>query len=273
MEEAGATRREPAPVSAAFAGAPVDAVLFDYGGTLVTVSRPHDELLAAYADIARLLAEAGHTPPPAPALLSQVHDRVDAECGRHRDGATLREFDVSAAARSAYAGLGITLDDSLLDEVLRVEQRAWRSGVVARPGAAATLDTLRRAGLRTGLCSNAPYRLQSMHEQLQHCGLRDRLDGVTFSAGVGWRKPDARIFHAALASLGATAARTVMVGDSEAEDVAGARGLGMRCVLLQEQHAHELPPHTAADAVISDVAGVLLLLDLEVPLPILHSRA
>jgi FMN phosphatase YigB (HAD superfamily) len=45
-------------------------------------------------------------------------------------------------------------------------------------------------------------------------------------------KPHPSIFEAALQQVGATAAQSVMVGDSLAHDIEGARQLGMRAVLV-----------------------------------------
>jgi FMN phosphatase YigB (HAD superfamily) len=48
----------------------------------------------------------------------------------------------------------------------------------------------------------------------------------------GHVKPHRSIFEAALAALGASPADAAMVGDSYADDIAGARALGMRAILL-----------------------------------------
>ena len=48
----------------------------------------------------------------------------------------------------------------------------------------------------------------------------------------GVRKPDPSIFEAALDLLGVAANEVAMVGDSPEDDVAGARALGMRALLL-----------------------------------------
>ncbi|HEY5049722.1 MAG TPA: HAD family hydrolase, partial [Acidothermaceae bacterium] len=113
------------------------------------------------------------------------------------------------------------------------EQEAWWRGAHLDPDAIPLLDSLRARGLRVGLCSNAPYRIQSLHSQLAYLGLDGHLDAVTFSAEVGWRKPSPRMFAAALSALGTIPERTVMVGDSETADIAGAHAAGMRAVLIR----------------------------------------
>ncbi|MBV8193981.1 MAG: HAD-IA family hydrolase, partial [Candidatus Dormibacteraeota bacterium] len=162
-----------------------------------------------------------------------VHDRVEREFLEHQASGALEEIDLVAATRRAYADLGLALDATTLDEVLRLEQLAWWEGVSLDPEAIPTLDALRRRGLRVGLCSNAPYRVRSMHDQIAHFGLDRHLDSVTFSGEVGWRKPSPRIFAAALRALGATAAATLMVGDSVRDDVEGARAAGISALLLR----------------------------------------
>ena len=49
-------------------------------------------------------------------------------------------------------------------------------------------------------------------------------------------KPDPSIFEAALTALGTAAEGTAMVGDSYEDDIAGARALGMRAILLDRDN-------------------------------------
>ena len=132
-------------------------------------------------------------------------------------------------------------------------RRHWWQGARLDPAALPLLDTLRQDGLRVGLCSNAPYRVPSLHAQLAYVGLDAHLDTVTFSSEVGWRKPSPRMFAAALAALGTDAAGTVMVGDSETHDIAGAHASGMRTVLLR-RGGEDAP--SKADAVVRALSDV-----------------
>ncbi len=225
----------------------ISGVLFDYGETLVEFTRPDEALGVAEQRILTLLAACGRVG-PAPTTVRAIQDRVEREVVDHQRSGELAEIDVAAASLRAYAEAGLDLDAALLDEVLRAEQEAWWHGAHLDPEAVPLLDTLRDQGLRVGLCSNAPYRVESLREQLAYLGLGTHLDAVTFSAEVGWRKPSTRIFEAALRSLGTAADRTVMVGDSENVDIAGAHGSGMRAVLLRRSGDRG---SSAADAVIA----------------------
>jgi HAD superfamily hydrolase (TIGR01509 family) len=231
----------------------LEGVLFDYGETLVEFVRPDAALAAADAQIAALLATSGHGALTAEALRTSVLDRVEQEVLEHQRRGELREISVVDFSRVAYAEAGVDLDDALLDEVLRIEQEAWWHGTQLDPAALPLLDGLRQDGLRVGLCSNAPYRAPSLHAQLAYVGLDAHLDTVTFSAEVGWRKPSPRLFAAALLALGTDAAGTVMVGDSETHDIAGAHGAGMRAVLLRRSGG-DAP--SEADAVVTALSEV-----------------
>ncbi|MBV8526782.1 MAG: HAD family hydrolase, partial [Candidatus Dormibacteraeota bacterium] len=197
----------------------VSAVLFDYGETLVSFRRPDAALATAYGRIERSLQARGWSSPSAAVLLRDVHDRVEDAFVAHQRSGALEEIDLIAVARQAYADLGLALDEATLDETLRIEQEAWWEGVRLDPEAVPAIDGLRARGLRVGLCSNAPYRIPSMHAQLRQVGLADHLDSVTFSGQIGWRKPSPRIFRAASEALGSPPVEIVMVGDSVSDDV------------------------------------------------------
>jgi HAD superfamily hydrolase (TIGR01549 family) len=90
-----------------------------------------------------------------------------------------------------------------------------------------TFAELRRHGLRLGLVSNGQRDLE---EFVAHHGLD--VDVAVGSAAFGRTKPHPSIFLAALERLEAEPEAAAMVGDSYADDIAGARGLGMRAFLL-----------------------------------------
>jgi HAD superfamily hydrolase (TIGR01662 family) len=229
--------------------------------TLVHFERPVAAIEAAQDAIALCIEAAGHPRPPASLLRTAVHDRVEAEVSAHDAGGALEEIDVAALEERAFSDIGLDLDAELRDRCSVLAQEAWWEGVRLYPDATATLRALRDAGLRLGICSNASYRAASMHEQLRHTGLDELIDAAVFSAEVGWRKPSPRLFAAALASLGASAAHTVFVGDRMREDIAGAARVGMRTVLVaRELSASHAVERDGPDAVISSLSELPALL-------------
>ena len=89
------------------------------------------------------------------------------------------------------------------------------------------LDELRAHSLKLGLVSNG---IRDLSEFVAHHRLD--VDAIVDSRSHGWVKPHPTIFQAALERLGVAAGEAVMVGDSPAEDVDGARAIGMRGILV-----------------------------------------
>lgn len=75
----------------------------------------------------------------------------------------------------------------------------------------------------------------SLHDVLSELGLRDLVDGVVTSAEARSTKPDPGIFAEALRVGGSTPDVTCHVGNSVAEDVAGAHAAGLRAVLVARE--------------------------------------
>jgi putative hydrolase of the HAD superfamily len=92
------------------------------------------------------------------------------------------------------------------------------------------LDEIRGAGLKIGLVSNGARDLEAF---VVHHGLV--VDAAIGSRAHGKIKPHETIFRAALAALGVEPEEAAMVGDSLADDVEGARALGMRAVLVDRE--------------------------------------
>jgi putative hydrolase of the HAD superfamily len=94
---------------------------------------------------------------------------------------------------------------------------------------AEVLQTIHDAGIRIGLISNTQRCLASFQT---HFALEGLFAVAVSSAAHGYMKPHPSIFESALRQAGAAADQSVMVGDSLAHDIEGARRLGMRAVLL-----------------------------------------
>jgi len=87
-------------------------------------------------------------------------------------------------------------------------------------------------GYKLGLVSNWDSRLSSL---MVETGLAKYLDFVISSAGVGYLKPQPRIFELALERAGVTAAEAVHIGDHYYADVMGARSVDILPVLIDRQ--------------------------------------
>ena len=116
-----------------------------------------------------------------------------------------------------------------LRQVLRPDGRAsllWRS---VMPGVPEALARLQALGLRLAVVSNSDGTVE---QSLADAGLRQYMAHIVDSALAGYDKPDPRIFLHALAHTGASAERTLHIGDLYHADVVGARGAGVHALLL-----------------------------------------
>ena len=101
------------------------------------------------------------------------------------------------------------------------------------------LRAIHAAGVRIGLISNTQRCLTSFQ---QHFAL-DGLFAVTVSSSDhGYMKPHPSIFEAALRKVNVSADEALMVGDSLAHDIAGARRIGMHGVLVARGRVPEPCP-------------------------------
>jgi putative hydrolase of the HAD superfamily len=104
------------------------------------------------------------------------------------------------------------------------------------------LEHLRSRGLRLGLVSNGQRDLE---EFARHHSLE--VDVAVGSRAHGRTKPHASIFEAALQRLAVAPDEAAMVGDSPSDDVAGARALGMRAILLDRDDRYPDEPERIPD--------------------------
>jgi len=117
------------------------------------------------------------------------------------------------------------------------------------------LEELRAAELRLGLVSNG---IRDLDEFVAHHRLD--VDAIVGSRAHGYVKPHPTIFQSALRQLGVDAPAAVMVGDSLEEDIAGARALGMRAILIDRENRH---PNV--DERLTDLYGLPAALGLSRP--------
>ena len=104
------------------------------------------------------------------------------------------------------------------------------------------LSELAGRGVKLGLISNSHRCLRSFQ---QHFDLHGLITAAVSSSEHGYLKPHPSIFEAALKQVGVVASESVMVGDSLAHDIEGARRVGMRGVLVHRSD----DPQPEADGV------------------------
>jgi putative hydrolase of the HAD superfamily len=240
---------------------PIEAVLLDYGHTLIYFDeRPHSALLGAYENVNRLLADTLEREVPAAQLMiEKVSQIVDEEIQRDYAAGRPEEVEIAAIYDAALRAIGLELEPELIERVMELEQEGWLNSVHVGPDVVRTLENLQRQGLRLGLVSNAAYLPRLMKAQVAALGLASYFTGVTFSSEIGVRKPHPAIYQDALAKVGVEPSKALFVGDRVREDVQGPRSLGMRAVLTREFRQED--DAGAADFVIERLGELPTVLD------------
>ena len=220
------------------------AVLFDYGSTLVDFGRTQEALLTAYEQARDLVVEGvedASSVPEAARLVDVIAGAMDAIVEESYEQERLEELDLLVLFDEAFRAIGLTLPPAVLRAIAELDHAAYRASLVLPDETRAVLEELRGRGLRLGFVSNAHYLPELMREDFSNLGLAPLLDAGVFSAEIGTRKPDPRIFHHVLGELGVAPAEAIHVGDRVRDDVGGAIRAGMRGGVLTHQWRQEEP--------------------------------
>ncbi|GAA3518819.1 HAD family hydrolase [Actinocatenispora rupis] len=226
----------------------VDAVLFDWGGTLTPWCPPTGRI---WLSVAEALVPAGRA--GAVALRLEAADAAVWQRSRltQRSG-TLAEILAAAdlpATPAAYEAFAAATEPMTYTD----------------PDVSPLFRALRERGVRIGVLSNTTWP-RALHERIfARDGVLDLIDGAVYSSEIPWTKPHPEAFGAAMAAVGATGPdRCVFVGDRTFDDIHGAGSIGMRTVLVphsvipadQRGHTDGVP-----DAVVQRLGDLLDLVD------------
>jgi putative hydrolase of the HAD superfamily len=230
----------------------VDAVIFDWGGTLTRWHDVdfHEESLA----LAQAVVQTADEPVDLTALAPRLHQANDAIWGRSRDEQR------SSTIADLFTEAGLDHDP----EMLHAYYDFWVPHTSTDPEVGPLFETLRRQGIKVGVLSNTIWP-RSFHEAIfERDGVRHLIDGDVYTSEIPWTKPAAEAFHAAVEALGlGDPARCVYVGDRLFDDVWGAKNAGLRAIHIPLSN---IPPrqvgHTNGepDAVVhrlSEIADVV----------------
>lgn len=150
-----------------------------------------------------------------------------------------REFDWwRAVARRALEPFGdFPRFEAFFAEVFELfrTQEAWEPV----PGVPEVLRTLREGGRGLGIISDMDSRL---FDVLADFGMADLFDPVCLSFRAGYKKPERRLFEAALQQAGVSAHAAAHVGDNLTTDVGGALDAGLIAVHFDAHQRGGAPP-------------------------------
>ncbi|HEX6888306.1 MAG TPA: HAD family hydrolase [Candidatus Nanopelagicales bacterium] len=240
----------PAPVRHR-APAPVEAVIFDWGGTLTPW---HDvDLTAAWYAYSSI-----YDPRRAASLAAEL---FAAEIERWQ--AQHASAGVAGAGRLEQVLLdcGIDLHSGRHHAALAAYLEFWDPHTHADPDAVPLLRALRERGIRVGVLSNTLWPRTHHEAVFERDGLLALIDGAVYSSELPVGKPHQDAFQAAMAAVGVTdPARVVFVGDRAWDDVHGAQQAGMRAILVPHSSIpaeQRGPVEGTPDAVVGRLGEVL----------------
>ena len=193
------------------------AVTFDVGGTLI---QPWPSVGGVYAEVA---AQHG-----VKNLSSEKLNRKFATAWRAKKNFQHTHEDWAALVDQTFIGLCEPRpSQSFFPAIYQrfAELGAWRMYDDVLPA----LDALASKDIPLAVISNWDARLRPL---LQQFGLDRYFEIIVVSCEVGFAKPSPVIFEHASKKLGVAPERLLHVGDSAAEDVAGAKAAGIAALLI-----------------------------------------
>ena len=220
----------------------VAAVVFDWGGTLT----PWHTVDLADAWRACGLDE------DAAARLVAAEDTVWARARETQRSGTIGEVFAAAGVHAGPAELA-------------AYYAWWEEHTFTDPDVRPLLEGLHERGISVGVLSNTLWPRTEHERVFRRDGVGDLIDAAVYTSEIEWTKPHPDAFRTALDAVGGVAPEdAVFVGDRPWDDIAGAKGVGMRAVLLPHStipRYQQGPVQGVPDAVISRLSDLLPLID------------
>lgn len=123
--------------------------------------------------------------------------------------------------------LEVPSSEEVIRDVTEHEHNFLRTGMILFEDAISTISSLKKAGLKLGLVTNAS---PSVRVIVNNYKFDEYFDAVIVSSEVNSRKPSEGIYKVTLEKLGVKSTETIFVGDGNDDELAGARNLGITTV-------------------------------------------
>jgi putative hydrolase of the HAD superfamily len=211
---------------------PVDAVVFDWGGTLT----PWHEV--DLPEQWRVFAREVHgipvgSPDVPEADLEEAHrlaDRIlEAETAAWARG---RDEHTSAALADILDAAGVDAAHDRHHLALAAYRGFWEPHTHTDPQVRPLWEGLRRRGIRIGVLSNTIWTRDYHRDIFERDGVLHLVDADLYSSELDHVKPHPEAFRAICRALDVDPRRSVYVGDRVFEDVHGPQQVGMRAIWI-----------------------------------------
>lgn len=216
-------------------------LIFDLYGTLVDIHTEDNDLVWEKTSILFGFYGAHYTPNELRSAFQTAMADREAKAGQSYE--CFPDIPFEQVMSELFIRKGIDDRDCILGiqaaQLFRISSIEY---IRLYPGALDALASLRKAGCRLWLLSNA-QRIFTAYE-LRHLGLGDQLDGIYISSDYGCRKPDTRFYQALINEQNIDIKKCLMIGNDRNTDIAGAQKLGMDTLYMHT----ELTPQDQAEA-------------------------
>lgn len=212
----------------------IKAVCFDFFNTLAYFDPPRDEFYARFAN--------EHGVKITPSAIAEALPAADQYWRQENFKSPIRERpDKEKYATYTEYALRILKNAETPvapDVALQILGKAFSIGFkfVAFGDAVPALQSVKQRNLTAGVISNVGQEIDGYCIEM---GFAPYLDFKVTSYEVGYDKPHPQIFQQALEKAGVKADEALYIGDQYDQDVVGARGAGMKPILLERNGSSE----------------------------------
>lgn len=243
---------------------PVEAVIFDWGGTLTpwhTIDLGQQWRVFA-REVHGIPIESNEVPQEdldrAHELAERIH-AVEADAWQQ-----VRDEQRGAHLDDILRKAGIDPQHDRHHVALAAYRRFWEPHTHTDPQVRPLWEGLRERGLKVGVLSNTIWSGDYHREIFERDGVLDLVDGDVYSSEIQVVKPHREAFEAASAAVGVPMANAVYVGDRLFEDVLGSQEVGMRAIWVPHSDIpadQQVTVDVEPDGVAHELIDVLEIVD------------
>jgi HAD superfamily hydrolase (TIGR01549 family) len=209
----------------------IKAVLFDLGETLLSFGKV--DTRALFRQSARLTYDylISSSQPAGNFRWYHLRNLIAMRLRSLWAALTGRDFDALSLLKEAGEKRGVRLNQEQWREIGWLWYEPLGRPATVEQDIKETLTKLRDMGLKLGILSNTFISSGSLDRHLAQLGILDFFPYRLYSYQFKYRKPDRRIFEAAVAAIGEEAGTILFVGDRINMDIIPALKAGMPTVL------------------------------------------
>lgn len=231
--------------------------VFDFYGTLADI-RTDEEAPGLWEKMSEIYAALGAAYEPRE--LQYTFRSLEQE-EKERLGTENGEPDLTKVFALLYHGKNVSCDDSRARMTAITFRALSRQFLRVYDGVKELLGELRKRGKRIYLLSNA--QTDFTRPEIEMLGLTHYFDGIVLSSEQGCKKPSPAFFRRLLEQYGLEPSESIMIGNDEAADIAGAQSVGMDTLYIHteispEGYGNVQATYRVMDGDFRKIAGLIL---------------